>query len=48
MPLTINPIVDIKDILAIDEDDKSMTVDIYIIMKWIDPQISYVGPEETK
>ena len=48
LPLTINPIVDIKDILAIDEDDKSMTVDIYIIMKWVDPQITYVGPEGTK
>lgn len=48
LPLTINPIVDIKDILAIDEDDKSMTVDIYIVMKWVDPQITYVGPEGTK
>ena len=48
LPLKINPIVDIKDILAIDEDEKAMTVDIYIIMKWVDPQLTYVGPEGKK
>ena len=44
-PRALSSIVDINEILAVNEDDKTMTVSLYLIMEWIDPQIDIKIPE---
>ena len=41
----IKPVVDIKDILDINVDKKTITVYLYIILQWIDNSLSYAIPE---
>ena len=42
-PVTLKSIVDLKNILAIDPDKKTMTADIYLIVEWIDPEINVIN-----
>ena len=42
-PLVLKSIVDLKNILAIDPDKKTMTADIYLIVEWIDPEINVIN-----
>ena len=44
-PRPISSIVDLNEILAVNEDDKTMTVSLYLIMEWVDPQIDIKVPE---
>ena len=48
IPRKLESILDIKDILEVNEDEMSMNIHIYIILKWIDPQLDYQGPEGEK
>ena len=48
IPRKLESILNIKDILEVNEDEMSMNVHIYIILKWIDPQLDYQGPEGEK
>ena len=41
----IKPVVDIKDILDINLEKKTITVYLYIILQWIDNSLSYAIPE---
>ena len=41
----IKPVVDIKDILNINVEKKTITVYLYIILQWIDDSLSYAIPE---
>ena len=34
--------------MEVNEDYKTMTVSLYLIMEWHDPQINILGPEEIK
>ena len=45
MPREISSIVDVNEILAVNEDDKTMTVSLYLILEWNDPQIDIKVPE---
>ena len=42
-PVILKSIVDLKNILAIDPDKKTMTADIYLIVEWIDPEINVIN-----
>ena len=42
-PVSLKSIVDLKNILAIDPDKKTMTADIYLIAEWIDPEINVIN-----
>ena len=42
-PVLLKSIVDLKNILAIDPDKKTMTADIYLIIEWIDPEINVIN-----
>ena len=42
-PIILKSIVDMKNILAIDPDKKTMTADIYLILEWIDPEINVIN-----
>ena len=42
-PIILKSIVDLKNILAIDPDKKTMTADIYLIIEWIDPEINVIN-----
>ena len=44
-PREISSIVDINEILAVNEDDKTMTVALYLILEWNDPQIDIRIPK---
>ena len=46
-PVIVNPIIDFKNILEIESDEKTMTVYINFIMNWIDQEI-YVNPADGK
>ena len=46
-PVIVNPILDFKNILEIESDEKTMTVYINFIMNWIDQEI-YVNPADGK
>ena len=48
VPREISSIVDVREILEVNEDYKTMTVSLYLIMEWHDPQINILGPEEIK
>ena len=48
VPRNISCIVDIKDILEVNEDQKTITIYLYLIMEWIDPQLKVVGPSGKK
>ena len=41
-PVSLKSIVDLKNILAIDPDKKTMTADLYLIVEWIDPEINVI------
>ena len=42
-PVSLKSIIDLKNILAIDLDKKTMTADIYLIVEWIDPEINVIN-----
>ena len=42
-PVSLKSIIDLKNILAIDPDKKTMTADIYLIVEWIDPEINVIN-----
>ena len=42
-PIILKSIVDLKNILEIDPDKKTMTADIYLIIEWIDPEINVIN-----
>ena len=44
-PRAIGSILDVNEILAVNEDDKTMTVSLYLILEWNDPQIDIKIPE---
>ena len=48
VPRNISCIVDIKDILEVNEDQKTITIYLYLIMEWIDPHLKVVGPSGKK
>ena len=41
-PVSLKSIIDLKNILAIDPDKKTMTADLYLIVEWIDPEINVI------
>ena len=44
----ITTVLDIKDILEVNVEEKSMTISVNLILKWVDPRLSYHGPEGVK
>ena len=48
IPRNIASIVDVKDIIGINEDEKTMTVYLHLIMEWQDPQLDVRGPKGIK
>ena len=42
-PIILKSIVDLKNILEIDPDKKTMTADIYLIIEWMDPGINVLN-----
>ena len=38
-PVNVTPIINIKDVLEIDQGKKSMTIYVYLITYWFDPEI---------
>ena len=45
---TITTILDIQDILEVNAEKKSMTISVNLVLKWMDPRVSYHGPQEDK
>ena len=41
----VKPVVDIKDVLDIDPEKKTITVYLYIILQWVDDGLNYAVPE---
>ena len=41
-PTVVKSVIELKNILAIDPDKKTMTVDIYLIMEWVDVEINVI------
>ena len=48
IPRKITSIIDVKDIIGINEDEKTMTVYLHLIMEWQDPQLDARGPKGKK
>ena len=48
IPRNITSIIDVKDIIGINEDEKTMTVYLHLIMEWQDPQLDVRGPKGKK
>ena len=48
IPRNITSIIDVKDIIGINEDEKTMTVYLHLIMEWQDPQLDVRGPKKKK
>ena len=38
-PVNVTPIINIKDVLEIDQVKKSMTIYVYLITYWLDPEV---------
>ena len=47
-PTKVTPIVNIKDLLNLDKDKKSLTVSAEIFLSWVDPAISVKTPNNSK
>ena len=47
-PLVLNPMVDIKDVIDIDEEKQTMTVYIYMSLSWADDSLKVVSPPGTR
>ena len=45
IPRIITSIVDVKDIIGINDNEKTMTIYLHLIMEWEDPQLDVTGPE---
>ena len=45
IPRDITSIIDVKDIIGINENEKTMTIYLHLIMEWEDPQLDVTGPE---
>ena len=45
-PVIVTPIVDLKNVLDVDQDKKSLTIYVYLITQWIDPEIFVHTPDE--
>ena len=48
LPTVIKSVIDLKNILAIDPEKKTMTVDIYLVMEWIDLGINVIDVGDLK
>ena len=48
IPRNISSIIDVKDIIGINENEKTMTIYLHLIMEWEDPQLDVKGPEGNK
>ena len=48
IPRDITSIIDVKDIIGINENEKTMTIYLHLIMEWEDPQLDVIGPEGKK
>ena len=48
IPRDITSIIDVKDIIGINENEKTMTIYLHLIMEWKDPQLDVIGPEGNK
>ena len=48
IPRDITSIIDVKDIIGINENEKTMTIYLHLIMEWEDPQLDVIGPEGNK
>ena len=41
----ISPVVDVKDILDVDTEKKTITIHLYIILQWMDDGLNYAIPD---
>ena len=48
LPIPLNLTVDLKNIIKIDDENNLMTVYIYIVTEWLDPNLSLAIPNGTK
>ena len=47
-PLALNPTVDIKDVIDIDEEKQTMTLYVYMSLSWTDDSLKVVSPPGTR